>query len=58
MNEGEKLEAVRAFFDGGVSNQDDHRVKYKVGLGYVIQTSERIEESVLGNICRSVKDPS
>ena len=45
MHEGEKLEEVRAFFDRGVSNHD-HRVKYKVGSGYVIQTSERIEEDV------------
>ena len=30
MHEGEKLEAARDFCDGGVSNQDDHRVKYRV----------------------------
>ena len=30
MHEGEKLDAVRVFFDGGVSSQVDHRVKYKV----------------------------
>ena len=32
------------------SNQDDHNVKYKVGSGYVIQTSERIEE-VVAKMC-------
>ena len=26
--------------------RDDHRVKYKVGSGYLIQTAERIEEDV------------
>ena len=46
MHEGEKLEAVRAFFDGRVSNQGDHRVKYNVGSGCVFQTSERIEADV------------
>ena len=58
MHEGEKLEAASAFFGGGVSNQDDHRAQYKVGSGHVHQTSERIEEDVLENNCRSGKDPS
>ena len=60
IHEGKKLEAVRTFFDGGVSNQDDHRVKYKVGSSYMIQTSERIEkdaEKMLEYNCRSEKDP-
>ena len=30
MFEGSKLEAVRAYFDGGVSKQDDRNVKHKV----------------------------
>ena len=60
-HEGEKLEAVRAFFDGGVSNQGGHRVKYKAGSGHVIQTSDIIEEDVekmcWKNNCRSGKRP-
>ena len=58
MREEENLETVRAFFGGGVSSQDDHRVKYKVGSGYLIQKGERIEEDVLENNCRSGEDPS
>ena len=44
VRESEKREAVRAFFDGGVSNPDDRNVRYKVGYGYLIQASEKIEE--------------
>ena len=44
VNEGSKIAAVRAYFDGGVSRQEDQKVKNKVGSAYVIQTSERIEE--------------
>ena len=35
---------MRAYFDGGVSKQDDSKVKHKVGSAYVIQASARIEE--------------
>ena len=41
MMEGSKLEAVKASFDGGVSSQEDRKVKHKVGSAYVIQASER-----------------
>ena len=44
MNERDRLEAVRAYFDEGVSRQDDGNVKHEVGSVYVIQSSERIEE--------------
>ena len=43
--EGEKMEAVRAYFDGGVSEKTDDRVKHKVGSVYVAQSSERTEEN-------------
>ena len=43
MMEGSKLESVRACFDGGVSKQEDRKVKQKVGSAYVIQASKRIE---------------
>ena len=46
MIEGDKMEAVRAYFDGGVSGKTDDRVKHKVVSAYVIQSSERIEEHV------------
>ena len=36
---------MRACFDGGVSRQEDRKVKHKVGSAYVIQASERIEEA-------------
>ena len=45
VKEGSKIEAVRAYFDGGVSRQEDRKVKHKRGSAYVIQTSERIEEA-------------
>ena len=45
MKEGSKIEAVRAYFDGGVSRQEDWKLQHKVGSAYVIQTSERIEEA-------------
>ena len=44
VNEGSKIAAVRAYFDGGVRRQQDQKVKNRVGSAYVIQTSERIEE--------------
>ena len=40
-----KIEAVRAYFDGRVSRQEDREVKHKVGSAYVIQTSERTEDA-------------
>ena len=40
------MEAVRAYFDGSVSEKSDDRVKHKVGSVYVIQSSERIKEHV------------
>ena len=39
------MEAVRAYFDGGVNIQDADKIKHKVGSAYVIQSAERIEES-------------
>ena len=45
MKEGSKLEAARAYFDGGISKQEDRKVKQKVGSAYVFQASERIEEA-------------
>ena len=43
VKEGSKIEAVRAYIDGGVSRQVDRKVMHKVGSAYVIQKSERIE---------------
>ena len=45
MREGEKLGAVRAFFHGRVSKQEDRKVKHLAGSAYVIQASERIEKA-------------
>ena len=45
MEEGNRLEAVRAYFVGGVNIQDDDKIKHKVVSAYVIQSAERIEES-------------
>ena len=45
MKKGSKVGAVRACFDGGVSKQEDRKVKRKVGSAYGIQASERIEEA-------------
>ena len=42
--EGEKIEAVRSFFDGGVSSEGDSSAKNRVGPAYVIQVADRIEE--------------
>ena len=36
---------MRACFDGGVSKQEDRKVKHKVWSAYAIQASERIEEA-------------
>ena len=46
MKKGSKVGAVRACFDGGVSKQEDRKVKRKVGSAYATQASERIEEAV------------
>ena len=45
MKKGSKIGAVRACFDGGVSKQEDRKVKRKVGSAYATQASERIEEA-------------
>ena len=45
MMEGSKLDAVRACIDGGVSKQEDSKVRHKFGSAYVIHASERIEEA-------------
>ena len=45
MMEGSKPEAVRACIDGGVSKQEERKVRHKVGSAYVMQASERIEEA-------------
>ena len=37
---GERFEAVRSFFDGGVSTVCDDKIKHKVGSAYVIQIAE------------------
>ena len=62
MMEGQKMEAVRAYFDGGVSAKTDDRIKHKVGSAYVIQSSERLQEDVgkmvWKNNCRSCESPS
>ena len=59
IKEGAKIEAVRACFDGGVSRQEDRKVKYKVGSAYRIQMSERIEEALDGmeDSSRSCESP-
>ena len=40
IEEGTRVEAVRSFFDGGVSKDCQGQVKNKVGSTYVIQISE------------------
>ena len=54
MLEGEKMEAVRAYFDGSVSEKFDDRVKHKVGSAYVIQSSERIKEHVRKMVWKTI----
>ena len=44
MEEGARIEAVRSFFDTGVSTVCDAQIENKVGSSYVIQIAERIEE--------------
>ena len=46
MKEGERIEAVRGFFDGGVSSSCKGHIENKVGPAYVIQVAERIEDEV------------
>ena len=41
---GEKIQAVRSFFDEGVSSECDSSTKSKGRSAYVIQVEERIEE--------------
>ena len=45
MKEGERIEAVRGYFDGGVSLACKGPIKNKVGSAYVIQIAEDIVES-------------
>ena len=44
MEKGAQIEAVRTFFDGGVSSERNAQIKNKVGSAFVIQIAE-IEES-------------
>ena len=41
----ESDEAVRSFFDGGVSTQSDDKIKHRVGSASVVQIAEQIEEN-------------
>ena len=41
MKEGERLEAVRGFFDGGVSWACQGAIKNKVGAAYVVQVARK-----------------
>ena len=41
---GERIEAVRCFFDGGVSSACTDKIKNRVGSAYVIQIAGQIEE--------------
>ena len=45
MMEGSKPDAVRACIDGGVSKQEDRKVRRNFGSAYVIQAWERIVEA-------------
>ena len=45
-----RIEAVRSFFDGGVSSVSDDKIKNRVGSAYVIQIAERIEEDTQDEI--------
>ena len=45
MEEGDRLEAVRSCFDGGVNIHYDVKIKHQVGSAYVTQSAERIGES-------------
>ena len=35
-----RIEAVRSFFDGGVSTVCDDKIKHNVGLAHVLQIAE------------------
>ena len=40
-----RIEAVRSFFDGGVSTVCDDKIKNKVGSAYVIQIVEKLRKT-------------
>ena len=42
----EKIEAIRACFDGGVSDEHDKKVKSRSGAGLIAQTAERIQNEI------------
>ena len=42
LKEGERIEAVRGFFDGGVSSACQGAIKNKVGVAYVVQVARKI----------------
>ena len=42
---GAWIEAVRSFFDGGVSTVCDDKIKNKVGSAYVIQLAEKLRKT-------------
>ena len=45
VEEGTRIEAVRSFFDGGVSNGCEGRIKNRVGSAYVIQSAEILRKT-------------
>ena len=42
----EKIEAIRACFDGGVSDEHDKKVKSRSGAGLIVQTAQRIRKKI------------
>ena len=46
ISKGDRIEAVRSFFDGGVTSECNALVKKEVGSAYVIQVAERIDEDM------------
>ena len=41
MEKGARIEAVRSFFDGGVSAECDVQIRSKVGSAFVLQIAEK-----------------
>ena len=58
----ERIEAIRVYFDGGVSHEEDKKVKNRVCPGWLIQVAEAIGKQIglqwkrVGEVARVVVD--
>ena len=42
----DKIEAIRAGFDGGVSDEHDKKVESRGGAGWIMKTADRIQNEM------------